>query len=169
MAGLNLTKVIPTAKQTMESPSPAKSSIMEVTQSPVESTEPTEFIAEPKARPPEPVEQPGESDETPKQPENEFVFYSCAPVERFKIGSKYRFENKQLRLPKDEEEEFDAMLAKMDPRTRQIVKKIDSKRADAFVRNMRKQATKQIDSGSMPENQSRTFVGKRPIEEGSDI
>lgn len=101
--------------------------------------------------------------------EDEFVYYTCAPIANFGIGSKYRFVDKQLKLPKSEEAAFDSMLKTMDARTKQVVKKIDVNRANAFVQALKPVATKNIDSGAMLENQSKTLVGRTPLEQGSDV
>lgn len=59
----------------------------------------------------------------------DFAHYTCHPLQRFVIG-KFEFEQGALRLPLEEAEAFDAMMAKQPPLIQARVKKIDVEAAN---------------------------------------
>lgn len=110
------------------------------------------------------AESTGDSAQNPQAPDEEesMVSYTCAPLEKFGIGSKWQFERGILNLPAAEAAKLDALLPTMDARTRALVKKIDVKAAEAFLANRAPQASKRIDSVD-PLTGSRTEVGTEDV------
>ena len=116
----------------------------------------------PTTAPAEITEETVESPKAPEAPEvDESVYYSCAPLERLKIG-RFQFDKGQLKLDENDAGQFDALLEKVDARTRSKVKKIDVKAAEAFLRNLKPVATKATDSSSDGAEQRR-LVGTKEL------
>lgn len=115
------------------------------------------------------VEEHGELVSDPAQDqgdEGRGVTYSSHPIGRFRMG-RFRFTDGQLTLrdPKDIED-FEESLKKQDVRTRNQIKKLDSKSAEAIARaHMRAQATKSIDSTAGGLANQPTEVGKTRLED----
>lgn len=92
--------------------------------------------------------EPTKTAESPDSPViDDKVIYTSAPIERLKVG-RFQFEKSQLSLSADEAEEFDHLLTKVDARTRSRVKKIDVEAAQRWLKAIRPQATKAIDSSA---------------------
>ena len=90
--------------------------------------------------------------------------FTCHPLTKFGIGTTYNFESGMLKFyDKEESDKFEALLAKMDYRTKVIVRKIDQSAAEAVIKaHQMTNATKNIDS-SVNANRSDAEVGTKPI------
>lgn len=97
--------------------------------------------------------------------EPELVMYSSHPLATFSIGTRWRFEKSILKVSPEEAEKIDAFLLKADSRTKQLVKKVDVKLAEARIREWTKaQATKSIGSEVGHEGTMVTQVGTEAID-----
>jgi hypothetical protein len=97
--------------------------------------------------------------------EPEVVMYSSYPLQAFSIGTRWHFEKSVLKVTPEDAELIDKYLLKADSRTKQLVKKIDAKLAEARVRELtRAAATKSIGSEVGHEGTMVTQVGTVPID-----
>lgn len=97
-------------------------------------------------------------------PEDDEVVYSVYPLNKFSIGSTWVFDKGVMKVTREESVKVDAYLAKADHQTRNMVKKIDRRVADALVRNLRPVATKTFDSSTFSEGRhEQTEIGTQDI------
>lgn len=115
-----------------------------------ENQEPVSLVTE--ALTPEPNPEPTET----------FEFFSCAPLDRLKIG-RFNFDKGQLKLTEEDAVEFEELMKKVDPRTRQKVKKIDVRAAEAYLRSLAPVATKSTDSSADGANGARRLIGTQEL------
>jgi len=82
----------------------------------------------------------------PTASSSDSVIFSCYPLERFNVGTRWQFENGQLKLNASEAKEFEEFLASADVRTKNLVKKIDVDAANAMLLARAPVASKVVDS-----------------------
>lgn len=94
--------------------------------------------------------------------EPEMVSYTSFPVQRFSIGT-YEFADGLLKLTPEQAEVFDALIATADHRTRNMVKKIDAKAAEAHFLATRAPMASKANDSSIESNSTAPIIGTQPV------
>ena len=95
--------------------------------------------------------------------------YSSHPVDRFRLGRKFQFVKGQLKFDDEESQEHQDFLRSLkgaDVKTRQQVKRIDVRVAEALIAARKPVATKSVDSAAQHELAGKTEIGKVDVLSG---